>query len=140
MRISPGFLHIAANPGRLRPDELMNDLSLSPNVLLRPAMQDAIFPTAAYVGGPAEVAYSRKPAAVYETLGRPCRRFSRGSARRSWSRESIARMKKYDIDFQDVFRGRDFCGERRSRASRGGIVRQRPRSNRAPSWSACGRR
>ena len=30
---------------------------LSPNALLRPVFQDAILPTSAYVGGPAEVAY-----------------------------------------------------------------------------------
>ena len=44
---------------------------LSPNALLRPVFQDAILPTAAYVGGPAEVAYFAQSAAVYErVLGR----------------------------------------------------------------------
>jgi bacillithiol biosynthesis cysteine-adding enzyme BshC len=44
---------------------------LSPNALLRPVMQDAILPTAAYVGGPAEVAYFAQSAVVYErVLGR----------------------------------------------------------------------
>jgi bacillithiol biosynthesis cysteine-adding enzyme BshC len=41
---------------------------LSPNALLRPVMQDAILPTAAYVGGPAEVAYFAQSAVVYEKI------------------------------------------------------------------------
>ncbi len=44
---------------------------LSPNALLRPVFQDAIFPTAAYIGGPAEIAYFAQSAVVYErVLGR----------------------------------------------------------------------
>jgi bacillithiol biosynthesis cysteine-adding enzyme BshC len=44
---------------------------LSPNALLRPVFQDAILPTTAYVGGPAEVAYFAQSAVLYErVLGR----------------------------------------------------------------------
>jgi bacillithiol biosynthesis cysteine-adding enzyme BshC len=44
---------------------------LSPNALLRPVFQDTILPTAAYVGGPAEVAYFAQSAVVFEqVLGR----------------------------------------------------------------------
>lgn len=44
---------------------------LSPNALLRPVFQDALLPTAAYVGGPAEIAYFAQSAVVYErVLGR----------------------------------------------------------------------
>jgi bacillithiol biosynthesis cysteine-adding enzyme BshC len=41
---------------------------LSPNALLRPVFQDRILPTAAYVGGPAEIAYFAQSAVVYEKI------------------------------------------------------------------------
>ena len=41
---------------------------LSPNALLRAVFQDSILPTAAYVGGPAEIAYFAQSAVVYEKL------------------------------------------------------------------------
>jgi uncharacterized protein YllA (UPF0747 family) len=92
----------------LRPEELHDDLPLSANVLLRPAMQDAIFPTAAYVGGPAEVAYFAQAAAVYEVLRRPVPPvFPRISATILEPRIDRA-LKKYDLEFQDMFRGRDY--------------------------------
>jgi bacillithiol biosynthesis cysteine-adding enzyme BshC len=41
---------------------------LSPNALLRPVFQDTLLPTAAYVGGPAEIAYFAQSAVVYEAI------------------------------------------------------------------------
>ena len=41
---------------------------LSPNALLRPVFQDTILPTAAYVGGPSEVAYFAQSSVVYRTI------------------------------------------------------------------------
>lgn len=43
----------------------------SPNVLLRPLYQDALFPTAAYVAGPSEIAYFAQLGPVYARFGMP---------------------------------------------------------------------
>jgi bacillithiol biosynthesis cysteine-adding enzyme BshC len=41
---------------------------LSPNALLRAVFQDTLLPTAAYVGGPAEIAYFAQSAVLYEAI------------------------------------------------------------------------
>ena len=41
---------------------------LSPNALLRPVFQDSILPTAAYIGGPSEVAYFAQSQVLYERI------------------------------------------------------------------------
>jgi bacillithiol biosynthesis cysteine-adding enzyme BshC len=41
---------------------------ISPNALLRPVMQDYLLPTAAYIGGPSEVAYFAQSQVLYQAI------------------------------------------------------------------------
>jgi len=41
---------------------------LSPNALLRPVFQDYLLPTAAYIGGPAEIAYFAQSQVLYDAI------------------------------------------------------------------------
>lgn len=51
-------------------DRLETDpAAFSPNVLLRPVVQDWLLPTAAYVGGPAELTYFAQAEVLYRQLG-----------------------------------------------------------------------
>ena len=51
--------------------ELPSDQFLSATVLLRPVLERALVPTAAYVGGPGEIAYFAQVSAVSDALGVP---------------------------------------------------------------------
>jgi uncharacterized protein YllA (UPF0747 family) len=76
---------------------------LSPNALLRPVFQDTILPAAAYVGGPAEVAYFAQSAVLYEAiLGRITPVLPRFSA--TILEPAIAAvMAKDEVSLKDVF-------------------------------------
>jgi bacillithiol biosynthesis cysteine-adding enzyme BshC len=80
--------------------------AFTPNVLLRPVVQDTLLPTAAYVGGPAEVAYFAQAEVVYRCLGRrmptvvPRAGFTLVEPRVAGS------LRRYGLDIRDVLHGR----------------------------------
>ena len=76
---------------------------LSPNALLRPVMQDYLLPTAAYVGGPAELAYLAQSQVLYRALlGRQPVAFPRAGFTLLDER-SGKRMSKYHLNPPDLF-------------------------------------
>ena len=79
---------------------------LTPSVLLRPVLQDSLLPTAAYIGGPAEVAYMAQAQVVYRRiLGHMPAILPRASF--TLIEPIVLRaMKKYALDFRDALHGR----------------------------------
>jgi bacillithiol biosynthesis cysteine-adding enzyme BshC len=79
----------------------------SANVLFRPVVQDYLFPTAVYFGGPAEIAYFAQAGVVYEKLlGRTTPVMPRLSATIINSEMSDL-LARYRLSFTDLFHGND---------------------------------
>ena len=79
--------------------------AFSPNVLLRPVVQDYLLPTLAYTGGAAEIAYFAQAAVVYrELLGRVTPILPRFSATLV-EPKSKALLDRYGLSLLDVFHG-----------------------------------
>jgi bacillithiol synthase len=103
-------------------DELLNCAlrapeQFSPNVLLRPLVQDCLFPTVAYVGGSAELAYFAQVSVLYSFYNRPMPVI--------WPRESFtliepeigAEMQRLGIEILDCFQNRRLLEEQAIRIS-----------------------
>jgi bacillithiol biosynthesis cysteine-adding enzyme BshC len=78
----------------------------SPNALLRPVIQDTLLPTAAYIGGPAEIAYMAQAQVVYkQILGRMPAILPRASF--TIVQPPVANLlEKYGLEMRDFFQGR----------------------------------
>lgn len=82
-----------------------NPEQFTPNVLLRPVVQDYLLPSIAYAGGPAEVAYFAQVAVVYERLlGRVTPVVPRFSATLVDARAKRI-LQKYGMSLEDLFHG-----------------------------------
>ena len=80
--------------------------AFSPSALLRPVIQDTLLPTAAYVGGAAEIAYFAQSQVVYRTCGV---RMPATLPRASFTvvEAPIARfLAQYGLDLRDLLAGR----------------------------------
>src|SRR5579863_1144700 len=97
---------IALRHQRLSTQELVRRAAdLSPNALLRPVVQDYLLPTAAYIGGPAELAYLAQSQVLYGKLtGRQPAAFPRACFTLLDER-SHKRMVRYGVNPVDLFVG-----------------------------------
>ncbi|HEV3305408.1 MAG TPA: bacillithiol biosynthesis cysteine-adding enzyme BshC [Candidatus Sulfotelmatobacter sp.] len=98
---------------KLSSDELLDRISttpesFSPNVLLRPVVQDYLLPTLAYAGGAAETAYFAQAGAVYERiLGRTTPIVPRFSATLIEPKVQHG-LEKFRITVLDTFQGAEW--------------------------------
>lgn len=93
-------------------DLALLDGRLSPNALLRPVMEDYLLPTAAYVGGPSEIAYMAQAQVLYEALlGRMPVIFPRNSFTLLDSKATKL-LERYDLRVPDLFSHRERVASR----------------------------
>lgn len=87
----------------------------SPNVLLRPIIQDYVLPTIAYVGGSAEIAYFAQADVIYRALlGRTTPAVPRFSATVVEPRAQSL-LERYGLGLQDIFHGPELLREELAR-------------------------
>ncbi len=82
-------------------------LAFSPNVLLRPIVQDCLLPTLAYVAGPSELAYFGQAQVLYAALGRPMPTLFPRAAFTLVDARCRRLLEKYQLTVEDVWRGEE---------------------------------
>jgi bacillithiol synthase len=87
-------------------------MDLSPNVLLRPLVQDTVLPTVAYVAGPSELAYLGQARALYAALGRPQPVVYPRAAFTLIDSRTDRLMEKYKLNLNDVWQGDDHLSQK----------------------------
>ena len=102
--------NFAAGGAELSRDQLRSALqdrpdAFTPSALLRPIVQDSLLPTAAYIGGPAEIAYLAQSNLIYKKfIGRMPAILPRASF--TIVDPPIARLlEQYQLDFRDILAG-----------------------------------
>lgn len=76
--------------------------SFSPNVLLRPIVQDTLFPTVCYVAGPSELAYLGQLRGVYDAFGVPMPLFFPRTSATLLDSGATRFLRKYDVPFEEL--------------------------------------
>ena len=76
--------------------------AFSPNVLLRPLVQDTLFPTACYVAGPNELAYLAQLRKVYDAFGVPMPLIQPRASATILDANAIRFLGRYDIPMESL--------------------------------------
>ena len=84
----------------------------SPNALLRPVVQDYLLPTAAYFGGPAEIAYFAQSSVVYQRLLGTMPVVLPRADFTLIDPKAVRLLNKYKLSVQDVWKGQQHLRKR----------------------------
>jgi len=77
----------------------------SPNALLRPVLQDFLLPTAAYIAGPAEIAYFAQAEVIYKKLLERMTVILPRAAFTILDAKAEKLLRRYGLSVEDVWRG-----------------------------------
>jgi uncharacterized protein YllA (UPF0747 family) len=112
VNVDQNFTGLFAYEGKSRkavkPLEVRAGIAWSPNVLLRPVIQDTLLPTVAYIAGPAEIAYLAQAGAAYQFLNVAMPPVVPRASATIVEPRVLRAAEKYGISFHDVFKGRDY--------------------------------
>jgi bacillithiol synthase len=105
-----GVLTLKGTDHRFKADELLETVNrcpacFSPNVTLRPIVQDFLLPTVAYIGGPAEIAYFAQLRAGYQLLGRIEPVVLPRASMTLVEKRHAKTLAKHGLEFSDLFEG-----------------------------------
>ena len=102
--------HLRGVPKALTPSELRVIIEqmperISPNVLMRPLVQDFLLPTIAYVAGPSEVSYFAQLSTLYQALGEEMPRIFPRASFTVIEKRMEKFLMKYRLCLRDLFQG-----------------------------------
>ncbi len=110
---------------KLSDDDLKNLLAAHPdcfsaNALMRPIVQDTLFPTIAYIAGPSELAYLGQSHAIYQVFGRPMPVVFPRAGFTLADRKTQRFLEKYNVSVEDVWQGEEHLNRKLADGSSGG--------------------
>jgi len=112
VRREDGRFYLKGREKSFGADELLTTVQrcpscFSPNVTLRPIVQDFLLPTLAYIGGPAEIAYFAQLRSNYTLLGRVEPVVLPRASMTLIEKRHAKTMNKYGIEFTELFEGQE---------------------------------
>ncbi len=109
-RNADGLLQVKGEKTAFSESELAGRASseperFSPGAMLRPVVQDYLFPTVCYFGGGAEIAYFAQNSEVYRILDQPVTPILHRQSFTIVEAKHARTLEKYELEFADLFAG-----------------------------------